>query len=141
LVCAAGGWASRQLPTIGVGLQVLLKDLCWYPPSDARLNASAGCPAFLYELEEGCFYGVPSIDRLGVKLAEHSGGLPIDRPGTERDIGPTDAQRRIGAFAATLPRLGRGPPHHARRRHPPRPHDAFLAHLDPQDPRVVLLAG
>lgn len=97
VVVTAGPWAGELLRQLGVPLKVLRKPLYWRgaPPI---YDADAGCPAFLFERPEGVFYGFPSVDERGVKVAEHSGGAAVADPATvdrTEDFGETG---RIDAF-------------------------------------------
>lgn len=74
LLLAAGPWAGAMLRDHGLDLQVLRKYLYWYASRDDAYREDAGFPCFFYETPSGYFYGFPSRDDLGVKVARHSGG-------------------------------------------------------------------
>ena len=80
LIVAGGAWSGRLLAELNLPLQVLRKLLFWHPVSAEAAPAHQQSPCFLFQDAQGVFYGFPCIDGRTVKLAEHSGGLPIDDP-------------------------------------------------------------
>ena len=79
VIVTAGAWAGDLLDGLGVNLTVVRKSLFWFR-SDNIYELDSGCPAFFYETPEGSFYGFPSIDELGLKVAEHTGGEAVVDP-------------------------------------------------------------
>jgi sarcosine oxidase len=91
LVIAAGAWAGQLLAELGVPFEVRRKPLYWFATHSDAYQAVNGCPGFLYDLAEGCFYGVPALDADGVKVGQHSGGAVVNDPLTvNRDVDPLD---------------------------------------------------
>ncbi len=80
LVLAGGPWSGELLGDVGVKLQVLRKHQYWFEPEKTGFELDDGFPCFFHETPNGFFYGFPSIDGSGVKVARHSGGQPIDQP-------------------------------------------------------------
>ena len=86
-VLALGSWSSSMdlvkdfvSEHVSVPLQVLAKHLHWFPCQNSMLQLSTQCPTYFYELDNGYFYGFPSLDKRGLKIAEHSGGETVDDP-------------------------------------------------------------
>lgn len=106
LVVSAGAWAGQMLTDIGIRFEVRRKPLFWFETVNDAYR-SEGCPAFLYELPNGIFYGTPQIDSAGVKVAEHTGGdvvtdpLNVNRAITAKDLAPVEQFAR-----QCLPRAG-----------------------------------
>jgi monomeric sarcosine oxidase len=101
LVIAAGAWAGQLLAELGIPLEVRRKPLYWFATKSDVYRADKGCPGFLYDLAEGCFYGVPQLDANGVKVGQHSGGAVVSDPLTvNRDVDPVD----FGAVAGFVSR-------------------------------------
>lgn len=102
LIIAAGAWSGPLLADLGVRFDVLRKSFYWYeaPP---QYRADRGAPGFIYETDAGNFYGFPDIGR-GLKVGEHTRGLPVDDP-LLVDRSPDAAETaRIDQFlAAHLP--------------------------------------
>lgn len=108
LILAAGAWAPQLLRELEIPLVVRRKPLYWYAPHGDHYRADRGCPAFLFELPAGIFYGLAQIDVQGVKLAEHTGGTIVADPLTvDRELDAAD-ESRVSQFAAHyLPNLSR----------------------------------
>ena len=109
LVVTAGPWAKDLLLDLCIPFEVRRKPLYWYAAEDAeRYSAAAGCPGFLYESPDGVFYGFPQIDELGVKVAEHSGGLRVPDPlAVDRGLDTQDQKRVEGFVEHYLPGVQR----------------------------------
>ena len=72
-------WAPQLLRELSIPLVVRRKPQFWYP-ADAAYSVDRGCPAYLFDLPDGIFYGIPQVDEYGLKVAEHTGGeLVADR--------------------------------------------------------------
>jgi sarcosine oxidase len=98
LVITAGAWASQLLGRLNIPLEVRRKPLFWWRTRGETYRAERGCPGFLYDLPQGCFYGVPQIDEAGVKASEHTGGTVVTDPlEVDRQLDPTE-QARVAAF-------------------------------------------
>ena len=141
VVLAAGAWSSPLLAECRIELRVLRKHLHWFESDLPQFNADRGCPLFLFELEEGCFYGFPKIAPYGVKIAEHSGGQWLADPShLDRSIDPLDLDRNLRFLEQCLP----GSFHHVQ-------HDVclytmskdqhFVIDQHPSDSRVLLACG
>ena len=79
LIIAAGAWNSELLPDLG--LQVVQKQQHWFQLDRVDHKVENKFPGFLVERDNGdCFYGLPEINYLGLKVCEHSGGKPISGP-------------------------------------------------------------
>jgi glycine/D-amino acid oxidase-like deaminating enzyme len=118
-------------------VHVLRKSMFWY-----AAERHDSLPAFLFELPRGVTYGFPSVDAFGVKVAEHSGGLPVDDPlRAERGIDPAE-QARVEAFlTAHVPGVSRTLTRHETCFYTMTPDGHFLLGRHPRWPQVVLAAG
>ncbi|OAI52250.1 hypothetical protein AYO47_06395 [Planctomyces sp. SCGC AG-212-M04] len=97
LVIAAGAWATRMLADQKVPLEVVRKPTVWF--RSGRIEEAPSC-GFFVEREGRAFYGVPSLEAGVTKLAEHTGGEPVDpdhvdRTLREEDVRPLDEFRRL----------------------------------------------
>lgn len=127
-----GAWAPDLLADLDVPFRVARKLLLWYGPErpgPTRYDVGAGCPAFLYELPHGIFYGCPAEGEHGVKVAEHTGGATITDPlALDRSLHEAD-EVPLRAFVQThLPALGRAALRH---------HEACMYTLTPDEHFVV----
>lgn len=106
LVLCPGPWAAGLLPSSLSGhLQLRRKSLFWFdaPPSFAR---DAGFPVWLFERDEGIFYGFPQLAGSGLKAAEHSGGQKLHRPSQlDRSLHAFDEARLRQFFKVQIPQL------------------------------------
>ena len=142
LIVTAGPWAPQLLADLGVRFQVRRKHLYWFPCQDPRYHQDHGCPTYLYELPEGVFYGFPRIDELGVKAAEHSGGVVIADPANDlRELDSTDLGRVEAFLAGYLPGVGRPMGHRTVCFYTMSPDEHFLVDLHPAHPQICFAAG
>jgi glycine/D-amino acid oxidase-like deaminating enzyme len=116
--------------------------LHWYRCTDNRYQQEHGCPTFLYDLPDGCFYGFPSIDSLGVKVAEHSGGTEIKDPTGDARLREPEENRRVEAFVTKhLPGITREETLHAVCFYTMSPDHHFIVDQHPSHSQVTLAAG
>ncbi len=80
LIIGAGAWSDSLLPGLASHLQVLRKQQQWFQLDRIDMKVGNRFPCFLVENANGIFYGFPEIDHLGMKVAEHGGGSPVDDP-------------------------------------------------------------
>lgn len=142
LVIAAGAWTSQLLHALRLDLKVRRKMMMWHAAGDPQLHASAGFPCFLFECPDGVFYGMPAIDRRGLKVAQHDGGsvvvdpLMVDRELRESDRAPVESFLRRHLPEVTIPCA-----EHAACLYTMSPDENFIVDRHPEDPRVVFAAG
>lgn len=141
LVIAAGAWSGALLAELGVPLEVRRKPLYWYATQDNSYRPASGCPAFYFDLPHGAFYGIPQIDELGVKVAEHSGGQVVDDPLTVQREVLADHQRVAEFAAAHLPRATTRRTAHAVCMYTMSPDAHFIVDRHPRHPQVAFAAG
>lgn len=80
LIVCGGPWTSRLMNDLGVPLEVRRKVVVWYETANSRFRVDNGAPVFCFDTPAGFFYGFPTLDGHTVKVGEHSGGQPVDRP-------------------------------------------------------------
>jgi sarcosine oxidase len=72
LVVTAGAWATGLLADLGLPLRVMRQVLTWFDaagrPERFRRDTF---PIFLADVPGGPFYGLPALDRFGLKVARH----------------------------------------------------------------------
>ena len=140
LVLTPGPWAPGLIP--GLRLEVRRKGQFWFGPPPQDLTAAGGCPAFLYELPEGVFYGIPAHDGAGLKAAEHTGGSPVSDPlSADRGEDPGERGRVERFLAAMLPGLPRREERHAPCFYTLTSDQHFVLDRHPDDARAVYAAG
>jgi glycine/D-amino acid oxidase-like deaminating enzyme len=142
LIIAAGPWSSQLLGGLGLRLEVRRKPLYWFAPRNDVYSADRGCPAFLYDLPQGCYYGVPQIDPLGIKVALHTGGEIVRDPLTvNREVDPAD-QKRVADFVSEyLPDATTECTGHVVCMYTMTPDGHFVVDRHPEHPQVAYAAG
>ena len=123
-------------------LRPVRKQLQWYADHDPGYRLEAGFPVFFHELPHGTFYGFPSVDGRGFKIAEHSGGRLVEDPlelDTTLDV---DERSRCDAVVEGLFPGVRGPAtSHAACMYTMSPDGHFVVDRHPGDDRVAFAAG
>jgi sarcosine oxidase len=142
LIITPGPWAMQFLANSGIPLTVRRKHVYWFRADAEQLSASAGCPTFLYELPAGVFYGFPVIDALGLKVAEHSGGEPVDDPLSDRRLlDPADLARVRSFLEQHLACEVTDLLSHSVCYYTMSPDEHFLLDQHPEMPQVAFAAG
>ncbi|MCS6866357.1 MAG: N-methyl-L-tryptophan oxidase [Gemmataceae bacterium] len=99
LVVTAGAWATRLLADLGVPLRVMRQVLLWF---DVRSQAAQfrrdRFPIFLADVADGPYYGLPAIDRCGIKVARHYNAPEWDSPDQVDWTTTADDERPIRQF-------------------------------------------
>lgn len=141
-IFAGGPWSGQLLAELQLPLQVVRKQQHWVQVDRADIHTAAGFCCFLFDTPEGCFYGFPAIDHLGMKFAEHSGGSPVADPSQlDRALDASDWERTAG-FIERAFRFGRTRlTHHSACMYTRSPDEHFLIDLHPEHPQVAFVAG
>ena len=141
LILTAGSWAPTLLAALGIPLEVRRKHVHWYP-AGARYHVDQGCPTFLFETDDGEFYGFPDRDGGGLKVGEHTGGTPVRDPlGDDRSLEPMDRERVEAFLSRYLPGVGRPARERSACYYTLSPDRHFIAGGDPRWPEVSFAAG
>lgn len=140
LIVTAGSWAGGLLRELDLRLQIRRKSLFWFAaPED---HAPGRLPPFLFELPGGVFYGIPDVERAGVKVGDHSVGQPLARPeDIDRRIAPHEERAVRGFLSECLPRVTATLTHHSTCYYTMSPDEHFIVDHWPGDPRIALAAG
>lgn len=142
LVITAGAWSPGLLAELGIPFQVLRKTLHWLEDSQGAYHQDRSTPCFLHELPQGVFYGLPAIDREGVKVAEHSGGIEVADPNSvDRSFDPRDETRVHEYVAKWLPRLSNKRTRYATCLYTMTPDKHFIVDRHPGAAHVCFAAG
>ena len=98
LVIAGGPWSARLMPDLNLSLRVLRKQQHWFQLDRVDQKLVNQFPAFLFEQDDkAVFYGIPEIDYLGMKVAEHSGGEIVEDPAhVDRELNDLELKRVEG---------------------------------------------
>jgi sarcosine oxidase len=99
LVVTAGAWATRLLADIGVPLRVMRQTLHWFGGDDFGPCVRRDVfPIFIADVPGGPFYGLPAIDRFGLKVARHYNAPELPNPEGVNWSTTADDARPVGAF-------------------------------------------
>ncbi len=142
LVLSTGAWAAAELRRLGVDMEIWRKVLFWYDTPEPEPYLADRFPTFYVEREYGHFYGFPSVDGRGVKVAEHLARTPIDDPDKlERSLLLGDEPPVQRFMAETFPGALPGHVSHAVCMYSVTPDWNFVIDRHPQYPRVVIAGG
>jgi monomeric sarcosine oxidase len=143
LVLAPGAWAATLLQDLGVRFTTIRKTMWWFETPRPEHTVESGCPVFLYELPgQGVFYGTPSVQGSGIKVAEHTGGRIVPDPrGDDRHEEPAERVRVEDFARACLPGVTTRALAHAVCFYPMSPDNHFLIGLHPEHDQVAFAAG
>ena len=100
-------------------------------------------PSFLIERPDGsCYYGIPELDYLGMKICEHTDGSPVTDPtNLNRDL-DTDELARVEGFMSDYLNFGHSRlVHHSACMYSMTPDGHFIVDQYPGLPQVVFAAG
>ena len=87
LILTAGPWTPELLAELRLPLEVQrIVNVYFQPQRTDWWTAENGAPDFLFNVEEGEFYGMPSIERLGVKIGRHDNGTLTTADSINRDV-------------------------------------------------------
>lgn len=144
LVLAGGPWSGQLLASLDVPLQILRKHLYWWETEQPGFSVDEGFPCFFHETATGFFYGFPSIDSLGVKVARHCGGQPLTHP----DPSPIEVALDAEDLSLVHECVGRYLPGVSSRLtaragcyYTTTPDQHFVIDRHPAHPQVTLIAG
>jgi sarcosine oxidase len=107
LVLTCGPWAGRLLGEAGRPLTVMRQVALWHGSARQDLFRRDRFPLFIADTPEGYFYGVPAIDRRGVKVARHYGAPELPGPeAVSREVTDQDREAVAGFLRCYLPAAG-----------------------------------
>jgi sarcosine oxidase len=143
LVLCPGPWAADLVRLPAIPFTVLRKSLFWYAPTNGlTVSAAAALPAFAFDTPQGFFYGFPSLDARGLKVAEHTGGRVVADPlHVDRAIDPAEQATIEGWLAAHVPGVGRLRTAHEVCLYTMSADHHFVVGLHPEHRQVAVAAG
>lgn len=146
IVLTTGPWAVSQLRALGVAARVVRKVLFWYDGVGVQSYGLGSLPCYLVGPDKGedIFYGFPSIDSRGIKVAEHNifldnevnDPMRVDRTLTADD--ETLVRRFVDGF---FPHLQARRTHYAVCMYTMTPDEHFVVDIHPEYPQVIIAGG
>ncbi len=109
-VFACGPWLGGLFPdVVGEGVRPTRQEVFYFgtPPGDPRFREEE-MPVWM-EFGERIFYGIPSNEHRGFKVADDTRGVPIEPTSAERTVTPEELARARAALARRFPDLAGAP--------------------------------
>jgi sarcosine oxidase len=142
LVMTTGAWMAPALERLGIATQVWRKVLFWYATVEQEPFLPRRFPTFYVEKDYGHFYGFPSVDGKGIKVAEHLAATPVDDPGTvERSLLADDEPPVQRFLDETVRGVVPGHRSFAVCLYTVTPDRSFVVGLHPRHPQVIIAGG
>lgn len=142
LIITAGPWAGQVLRDLGLPLQVLRKVQLWFPCDTPEAYTPPEFPIYLVDRPYGIVYGFPHYGGPGLKMAEHTGGLPVHDPAhLDRALHPADTAPLQRFLADCLPGIAPQPLRHSACMYTCTPDLHFVLDHHPAHPNVALACG
>lgn len=143
LIVTTGAWSGPMLDSLGVKLRLIRKQQQWFQSDRVDGHVETGFPCVFVETEErDWFYGMPAIDKLGMKIAEHTGGQELetaDQLDTELNQDDVD---RVQRFVDRHLDFGRSRViYHSPCIYTMSPDEHFIVDRHPEHSGVVFAAG
>lgn len=153
--------ARAAAPALEHALRVQRMVQLWFTSDNPAHQAGAGCPAFCCQERDGFFYGFPGLSGEGapssasgdrhntaahdaglLKIAEHSGGTPVDDPThVDRELRPEDLPRVQRFIAEHLPGVRPLVERHSVCLYTMTPDQHFIIDRHPRFDNVFIAAG
>jgi sarcosine oxidase len=142
LILTAGPWAGQLLARWGAKLRVMRQVLLWFATTDDSAFRRDVFPVYFAETPAGFFYGLPVIDHLGHKVAQHYGAPELLTPEEiQRTVQSADEVPLREFLRAYLPQAD-GPLRHGQTCiYTLTPDRHFLIDLHPDHANVAVAAG
>jgi sarcosine oxidase len=142
LVVTAGAWATQLLVDIGVPLAVMRQTLLWFDVGSRAAEFRRGAfPIFIADVPGGPFYGLPAIDKYGVKVARHYGAPELPHPdGVNWDVSNADVAAMRPLLDTYIPGLGAFTKGQACM-YTITPDKHFVIDVHPEHPQVAVACG
>ncbi len=142
LILTAGPWAARCLDGLNVPLEVVRKYVGWFPVRPEFREIAQQGPTFFFEVGSQQFYGFPSLDGQTLKMAEHSGGQPVDDPArVDREQTAADCAPLAAFLSEHIPAVEPDPARHSVCMYTRTPDQHFIVDRHPEFPNVILACG
>ena len=146
LIIAAGAWAERMAPGLGVPLRVARRVMHYLRPVSSPADFAVDrFPVYVYETgARDAIYGFPWVDdpHAGVKVGFHYRGGDVNPDTIDRDVSETERDEMREALASRIP--GLAGVHVAAKvcMYTLTPDEHFVIdHLPGHDGRVIVAAG
>ncbi|MCM2294117.1 N-methyl-L-tryptophan oxidase [Allorhizobium sp. BGMRC 0089] len=72
VIVATGPWIGELVPELAAHANPIRQVVAWYRPGAAIKAGPQDMPAFLYDQEDGSYFGFPAFVKDGIKLGRHA---------------------------------------------------------------------
>jgi glycine/D-amino acid oxidase-like deaminating enzyme len=104
LVLTPGPWASELLGDLGLPLQVVRIVNVYFEPQQPDIwTAERGAPDVSLGVPEGGYYGMPSIEGVGLKIGRHDQGEPTTPRTIRREVDIAEVDMLRGVLDRYMP--------------------------------------
>jgi sarcosine oxidase len=143
LVICGGPWAVKLLADLGLPLSVRRKPVFWFEADPGAYDRDRGCPVFCFDTRDGFFYGIPSLSRGSLKIAEHTGGetVPVGADHVDRTVRESDVAPVRRFSARYLPFVRSRVVKSSVCMYTMTPDEHFIMDSDPRYPGVLIATG
>ncbi|MFN8593447.1 MAG: N-methyl-L-tryptophan oxidase [Thermomicrobiales bacterium] len=141
LIVTAGAWSGRVLAELGLPLEIRRKTLWWQELADPEPYRPDRFPVFISDSSHGEIYGFPVHGVPALKIANHSGGEPVDPDTVDRATHPGENAPCLSLAAELLPGVRSEVVKSAVCLYAVTPDHDFIVDRHPEFSRVVLGAG
>lgn len=142
LVLTTGPWAAELLAGLDLPLQVVRIVNAYFMPSRPDLwTAEQGAPNFTLDVPEGSFYGLPSIEGVGLKIGQHDGGEPTTARTIRREVDAAEIDHLRAVLDRYMPGASGPVTESITCMYTMTPDEQFIIEAHPQLPQVVYGCG
>lgn len=142
LILAAGPWSAELLADRGLPLQVVRIVNAYFAPTRPDWwTSERGAPDFLLTVPEGSFYGMPSIEGVGLKIGRHDQGEPTTARTIRRDIDTSEIDYLRAVLDRYMPGASGPVTHQVTCMYTMTPDEQYIIEPHPEHPQVVYGCG
>jgi sarcosine oxidase len=139
LVLTAGAWMP-DLARLPLPLWVERQVVFWFVPRRPEWFGPDRCPVFVWQADDGFFYGIPAVAGRGFKAARHHGGERVD-PDQVPPARPEEANWLRARLARRLPEADGGLEGAVTCLYTNTPDEHFVVDRHPEFPNVVVCSA
>lgn len=142
LIIAAGPWSAELLAEMGFPLQVVrIVNVYFEPERPDWWRAENGAPDFTLGVPEGGFYGMPSIEGMGLKIGRHDNGEPTTARTIRRTIDASEVAYLRDVLDRYMPGASGKVIHQVTCMYTMTPDESYIVERHPDLERVVYGCG
>ena len=142
LIFTMGAWSKRILEHIGISMEIWRKEVYWHGGKSMSDCQPDRFPVYYIERDYGHFYGFPTINEKGLKVAEHEKSNIIAFPEQlDNEIEPKDEQIIMRFLSDCLPGVEQRRNHFSLCMYSKTPDNNFILDVHPENSNIIIGAG